>query len=65
MNSSILWLNCSLGGKNGLFHRYHDKICDMKIVENISVAELTEMAERMYEPLVKGVVDIAMDKIDG
>lgn len=30
----------------------------MKIVDKISVAELLKMSERMYEPLVKGVVDI-------
>ncbi len=30
----------------------------MKVVEKISVAELTEMAEKMYGGLVKGVVDI-------
>ena len=31
----------------------------MKIVEKITVAELSVMAENMYEPLVKGVVDVA------
>ena len=31
----------------------------MKIVEKITVDELSAMAERFYEPLVKGVVDIA------
>lgn len=30
----------------------------MKIVDTVSVAELTEMAEKMYGNLVKGVVDI-------
>ena len=30
----------------------------MKIVEKITIAELSVMAERMYEPLVKGVVDV-------
>ncbi|MCL2882376.1 MAG: DUF5674 family protein [Coriobacteriia bacterium] len=30
----------------------------MKAVENISLAELTEMSERMYGELVKAVVDI-------
>ena len=31
----------------------------MKIVEKISVEELSVMSEKMSEPLVKGVVDIA------
>ena len=31
----------------------------MKVVERISVGELHTMSERMSEPLVKGVVDIA------
>ena len=31
----------------------------MKIVEKISVKELSAMSEKMSEPLVKGVVDIA------
>ena len=30
----------------------------MKQVDNIDIAELTEMAEKMYGNLVKGVVDI-------
>lgn len=30
----------------------------MKIVDSIDIAELTEMAEKMYGNLVKGVVDI-------
>ncbi|MEO6761626.1 MAG: DUF5674 family protein [Candidatus Saccharimonadales bacterium] len=30
----------------------------MKIVDKISVKELSEMSEKMYEPLVKAVVDI-------
>jgi len=37
----------------------------MKIIEKITIAELTEMAERMYDPLVKGVVDVFMDKVYG
>lgn len=31
----------------------------MILVEKITVKELSEMAEKMYEPLVKGVVDIS------
>jgi hypothetical protein len=30
----------------------------MKIVESISVSELSTMAEKMSEPIVKGVVDV-------
>ncbi len=33
----------------------------MKQVESIDIAELTEMAEKMYGNLVKGVVDIEKD----
>ena len=29
----------------------------MKQIKNISLAELTEMAQKMYDPLVKAVVD--------
>ena len=32
----------------------------MKLVDKVSVSELIIMAERMYDPLVKGVVDIAL-----
>jgi Protein of unknown function (DUF5674) len=35
----------------------------MKQVDKISIKELKEMAERMYEPLVKAVVDIRQKKI--
>jgi hypothetical protein len=31
----------------------------MRIVESITLQELSEMAGNMYEPLVKGVVDVA------
>ena len=31
----------------------------MKIVEKITIAELSLMAEKMFEPLVKGVVDVS------
>jgi hypothetical protein len=31
----------------------------MKIIDKISVAELSAMAEKMFDPLVKGVVDIS------
>lgn len=30
----------------------------MKVVDKISVAELQEMAQKMYDPMVKAVVDI-------
>ena len=32
----------------------------MKIVEKITISELSAMAERMSEPLVKGVIDVVM-----
>ena len=35
-----------------------DRMGAMKIAEKITIAELSVMAERMYEPLVKGVVDV-------
>ena len=31
----------------------------MKIIEKITISELSVMAETMYEPMVKGVVDVA------
>ena len=31
----------------------------MMLVEKITIKELSAMAEKMYEPLVKGVVDVA------
>ncbi len=31
----------------------------MKIIEKVTIAELSVMAENMFEPLVKGVVDVS------
>ncbi len=35
----------------------------MKIVDKISLAELKEMSEKMYDPMVKAVVDIRQKKL--
>lgn len=40
-----------------------DIIVTMKQVSTITIAELTEMAEKMYGNLVKGVVDIKNSKL--